>query len=226
MVSTVVKVLEAMMNSVRAGSSRRRVSARWAASTFDTKCKRGPSWYGAKAAVTMAGPRSEPPMPMLTTSVIWPAARMVSAKVQKARSVAATSGITSAPSVAIGGLGGARSAVCRTARFSVVLILLAGEHGVALGRHAGTLRQLQQQRQRRGGERGFGVVQQQVGLAGREAGEAAGVGGEQATDVAAAGRVPGQFRPDVVHAGAPCATWRRRALIPAWPATATERRPG
>ena len=61
-------------------------------------------------------------MPILTTSVIWPAPRMASAKPQKASSVAATSGITSAASVRTGVPGGARSALCRTARFSVVLI--------------------------------------------------------------------------------------------------------
>ena len=38
MVSWVVKVLEATMNRVRAGSSRASVSARWAASTLETKC--------------------------------------------------------------------------------------------------------------------------------------------------------------------------------------------
>ncbi len=40
-------------------------------STFDTKCRRGPSRaYGVSAAVAIAGPRSDPPMPMLTTSVM------------------------------------------------------------------------------------------------------------------------------------------------------------
>ena len=42
-VSTVVKVFEAMTNSVVAASRLFSVSAIWAPSTFDTKCVRGPS---------------------------------------------------------------------------------------------------------------------------------------------------------------------------------------
>ena len=34
------------------------------------ECSLGPSWYGDMASVAMAGPRSEPPMPILTMSVI------------------------------------------------------------------------------------------------------------------------------------------------------------
>ena len=70
-VSCVVKVFDATVNSVVAGCSVRSVSARCAPSTFDTKCVRGPSCvYGVSACATIAGPRSEPPMPMLTTSVM------------------------------------------------------------------------------------------------------------------------------------------------------------
>ena len=70
-VSWVVKVFDAIVNSVVAGCSERSVSARCAPSTFDTKCVRGPSCvYGVSACATIAGPRSDPPMPMLTTSVM------------------------------------------------------------------------------------------------------------------------------------------------------------
>ena len=40
MVSSVVKVFEAITNRVRAGSSSASVSTRWAPSTFETKCGR------------------------------------------------------------------------------------------------------------------------------------------------------------------------------------------
>ena len=103
-VSMVVKVLEATITSVRAGSSPRKVSAMSAPSTFDTKCSRGPSWKGASARVAIAGPRSEPPMPMLMTSVIGPPcpvnrpARSAVAKSHIRRWVRRSSGITSCPS--------------------------------------------------------------------------------------------------------------------------------
>ena len=38
-------------------------------SIFETKWIFGPSWYSDKALVTNLGPSSEPPIPMLTTSV-------------------------------------------------------------------------------------------------------------------------------------------------------------
>ena len=70
-VSCVVNVFDATVKSVVAGWSDRSVSARCAPSTFDTKCVRGPSCvYGVSACATIAGPRSDPPMPMLTTSVM------------------------------------------------------------------------------------------------------------------------------------------------------------
>ena len=50
MVSCVVKVFDATVNSVVAGCSERSVSARCVPSTFDTKWTRGPSRaYGARA---------------------------------------------------------------------------------------------------------------------------------------------------------------------------------
>ena len=75
-VSWVVKVFEETMNSVRDGSSPRSVSAMSAPSTLETKWLRSCGGAkGASARVAMAGPRSEPPMPILMTSVIgWPSA--------------------------------------------------------------------------------------------------------------------------------------------------------
>ena len=75
-VSRVVKVLDATMNSVRAGSSPARTEVRCAPSRLETKCTRGPPACGASARQAIRGPRSDPPMPMFTTSVIrspvWP----------------------------------------------------------------------------------------------------------------------------------------------------------
>ena len=75
----------------------------------------------------MAGPRSEPPMPMFTTSVTRPPApskpppRTASAKRSIRSSVSRTSGITSRPST-ITEPSSERSAVWSTARPSVSLI--------------------------------------------------------------------------------------------------------
>ena len=68
-VSCVVKVLEDTINSVCARSRLDSVSAISAPSTLETKCVRGPPCEkGDSALAAMAGPRSEPPMPILTTS--------------------------------------------------------------------------------------------------------------------------------------------------------------
>ena len=70
MVSMVVKVLEETMNSVRAGLRLFSVSARCAPSTFEMKCVAMVSCAkGDSACAAMAGPRSDPPMPILTTAV-------------------------------------------------------------------------------------------------------------------------------------------------------------
>ncbi len=80
----------------------------------------------------MTGPRSLPPMPMLTTYLMrlpvapfhWPR-RTVSAKSPICRSTLRTPGITSLPSTLIFACGSRfRSAVCSTARPSVTLIFL------------------------------------------------------------------------------------------------------
>jgi hypothetical protein len=130
-VSWVVNVLDATMNSVRSGSRSATVSARWVPSTLDTKWARIPGFqYGLSASVTITGPRSEPPIPMLTTSVIdlpvWPFHAPLRTRSVKSRifaSTALTWGMTSAPSTRIGRFERLRSATCSTARCSVTLIL-------------------------------------------------------------------------------------------------------
>ena len=70
-VSCVVKVLDATRKSVVSASSSRRTSEMCVPSTLETKCTfRSRFVYGLSASVTITGPRSEPPMPRLTTSVI------------------------------------------------------------------------------------------------------------------------------------------------------------
>lgn len=67
-VSIVVNVFEAMMKSVSAASRSRTASCRSAPSTFDTKrTVRSRSVKERSTSYAIAGPRSEPPMPMLTT---------------------------------------------------------------------------------------------------------------------------------------------------------------
>ena len=68
-VSCVVKVLLATMNSVDAGSSRRSTAVMSWPSTLETKWKFSPGCTKASSAGTaICGPRSLPPMPMLTMS--------------------------------------------------------------------------------------------------------------------------------------------------------------
>ena len=65
-----MNVLLAITNIVVSASNFFRVSAMWVPSILETKWTLGPTLKGFKASVTMRGPRSEPPMPILTTSVI------------------------------------------------------------------------------------------------------------------------------------------------------------
>jgi hypothetical protein len=129
-VSCVVNVFEAMTNSVVSGRRFFNVSTMCVPSMFETKCARGPfPRYGFSASVTITGPKSEPPMPMLTKSVIglpvYPTHAPDRTACENSRmcsSTRFTSGITSFPSTRIGRFDRLRSAMCSTARFSVMLI--------------------------------------------------------------------------------------------------------
>ena len=67
----VVNVFDAMRKSVVSALTSRSTSAMWVPSTLETKWTlRSRLQYGLSASVTITGPRSEPPMPRLTTSVI------------------------------------------------------------------------------------------------------------------------------------------------------------
>ena len=131
-VSSVVKVLDATRKSVSSGSMSRTVSAKCVASTFETNAVRIERCEnGARAIAAMQGPRSEPPMPMLTTLrtglPLRPRhapERTCSAKAAILSSTSRTPGMTSLPSPwsITGPPERARSATCRTARSSVSLM--------------------------------------------------------------------------------------------------------
>ena len=138
-VSWVVKVLDATMNSVRSGSSlAQRLGQVRAVDVGDEVRAQALAWRRAASARCRPspGPRSEPPMPMLTMSVIAlagvAAPGAAADRVDEARacasSTALTSGMTSLPSTRIGRLERLRRATCRTARSSVWLIFCAREH--------------------------------------------------------------------------------------------------
>ncbi len=124
-----VKVLEEIINSVVSGFRSASVAPRWAPSTFDTKWTRGPPRANGRNALhTVNGPRSEPPIPMLTTWVkglpVIPCIVPPLIASEKARTrsrMATTSGMTSCPSTQIGWFDRLRKATCKAARLSVVL---------------------------------------------------------------------------------------------------------
>ena len=131
-VSSVVKVFEATMKSVVSGSSPLVFWAMSVGSMFETNRAWMPaSAYGSSAAEIMTGPRSEPPMPMLTTWVTFlpvtpfhSPLRTRSAKAAMRESTSCTSSSTFCPSTTSAGSApaGRRRAVCSTARSSVVLM--------------------------------------------------------------------------------------------------------
>ena len=137
-----------MMNSVRRGSSPRSTGAMSWPSTLETKC----SAQAARArrrrapAPPSAARGREPPMPMLTTSADAAARRRA-----RSRRRPACASSTSCTSALNGPLRrcGARSAVCSTARPSVVLIGSPREHRVAPRFDAALARQLEQEAARR-----------------------------------------------------------------------------
>ena len=163
-VSWVVKVLEATMKSVRSGSRRLQRLGDVRAVDVGDEVRRAarPASTGAAPRSTMTGPRSEPPMPMLTTSVIvlpvWPfhspAADAVGERAHLARARALTSGITSLPSTRIGRFDRLRSATCSTARSSVTLIFSPANIRSRQPSTLGLLREGEQELHRLVGDRG------------------------------------------------------------------------
>src|SRR6056300_809173 len=131
MVSCVVKVLEAMMKRVVSWLTFFKTSHKSAPSTFATKWKFISSvTKGFNALITMRGPKSLPPIPIFTTSVIrfpvQPFHEPERTSLLNAANFAQTaliSGITSLPSTSIAFPLMFLRAVCNTERPSVTLIL-------------------------------------------------------------------------------------------------------
>ena len=129
-VSSVVKVFEQTTNRVERGRGRRTASSTSTPSMFDTKrTSMAGSARSRSARQAIAGPRSEPPMPMFTTarmrSPVAPVQapeRTRSANPDMRSSTACTSGTTLWPSTSITASRGARSATCSAGRPSVTLI--------------------------------------------------------------------------------------------------------
>ena len=137
MVSIVVKVLLAIRNSVLSGCSCFEHAASSWPSTLLTKCRRLPVVAKASSASTaICGPRSEPPMPMLTTSVMAASARTASAKASIASSVACTSARSAASGTVLSATRRAQQGVQHGPAFGGV-DGLAGEHRIAVGFDAG-----------------------------------------------------------------------------------------
>ena len=175
------------MNSVRAGSSPCSVSAMSAPSTLETKraCRPGrPKGDSARAAI--AGPRSEPPMPMLTTLVIgWPRAprtrpsRTSAAKASILSRSALIAGATSTPSTRIGAPERSRSALCSAARRSVELTSSPRNIASRLAATSAASASVEQQAQRLGVDPLLGEIVEQVAEDRMEAVEASRIGGEE-----------------------------------------------
>ena len=141
----------------------------------------------------MTGPRSEPPMPILTTLrmrlPVWPfhaPLRTRSANSAILSSTAWTSGTTFLPSTMMTAPSGARSATCSTARFSVMLIFSPREHRVDAPAQTRFLGQLQQQLERLVGHAVLGVIEVNSGGLERHPLAARGIVGEQLAQMHAA----------------------------------------
>mmetsp|Transcript_24913 Transcript_24913/g.53072 ORF Transcript_24913/g.53072 Transcript_24913/m.53072 type:complete len:249 (+) Transcript_24913:870-1616(+) len=130
MVSCVVNVFEAIKKRVVSGSTHFRISLMCVPSMLEQKCMfRSRFEYGLSASQTITGPRSDPPIPMLTMSVMdFPVCpfhspdRTFSVKVLMRPRTSLTSGMTSFPSTIMGVFDWFLKATCKTARPSVSLI--------------------------------------------------------------------------------------------------------
>ena len=125
-----VNVLDTTITSVEAGSAPARASRMSSPSTFETKSNAiSVVAWSARARTAIAGPRSDPPIPMFTTVRIRSPVAPVQAPERTASAISPTrsstswtSGTTLRPSTSITASRGARSAVWSTARPSVTLI--------------------------------------------------------------------------------------------------------
>src|ERR1700722_1544127 len=124
-VSSVVNVFEHTITNVSAGSMLRLRSSSWVRSTFDTKCGVMPPLHSAlSASHTSSGPKSDPPMPMFTTCLnglpVIPS--FLPERTAAAKSTSFLRDSRTSACTAAGPAKSERSAVCNTARCSVLLI--------------------------------------------------------------------------------------------------------
>ncbi len=151
------------MNSVDAGSEVASTAAMSAPSTLETNDERSRGCVNAsRALVAIAGPRSEPPMPMLTTCVIRSSARMRSANAAIWSSTACTSGTTSAPSTVSRHAGRRPQRHVHHGPILGDVDVLAGEHRVASGLDAALAGQREQRLEDRCVDRLLRVVDAEV----------------------------------------------------------------
>ena len=129
-VSCVVKVFDATTKSVSAGSRSANFEVKSAGSTLETKRPEIPAVAKLRrACVAIAGPRSDPPMPIFTTVlIVWPVTpshspeRKACAKSRIRARTSCTSAATFCSSTCRDSSAGRRSAVCSTVRSSVELM--------------------------------------------------------------------------------------------------------
>ncbi len=167
-----------------------------APSTFDTNRHSMPGWrYASRARYAIAGPRSEPPMPMLTTVVIrCPVApshsplrtRSANALIRVEHRVHVGHDVRHRAVVA--GRADARARRCPQCHVEHGALLggvdrRAGEHRVAAGRHAGRVGHREQRGHHLVGDALLGVVDAQVADLDHVARGAIGVVGEQLAQV-------------------------------------------
>ena len=119
MVSCVVNVLLTTMNKVFSGFNPDNTDSRCAPSTLLTKCVFGPPEWLCNPLVTINGPKSDPPIPMFTTSVISLDACIDSAKSNMRSRTASTPGMTCWPFTEKSSSNSPRIATCNTALPSV-----------------------------------------------------------------------------------------------------------
>ena len=123
-VSKVLKDLEATIKSVVSGLSVSITSSKCVGSKFDTKCIfKSLALKSTKASHTNSGPKSEPPIPIFTMSLIfWPVNPFHSPEwmLLTVLSIFLRQSVISLFRFALAGM---RKAVCKTDRSSEVLIL-------------------------------------------------------------------------------------------------------
>ena len=190
-VSSVVNVFDDTTNSVSAGSRSWVHSQKSVPSTLLTNWKvMSRRLKSRNASAAIAGPRSEPPMPMFTTFFtglpVWPVhapERTRSLKSAILRNTPCTCGTTFSPSTSMTAPSGARRRDVQDGAAFGHVDLLAAEHRVDPVAQTGTVRELEEESHRLVGDAVLGVVEVHALSLDREALAAFRVSGEQVAEV-------------------------------------------